>query len=144
MKRTVVFAALYAAFTVGAIVTSIFGHAGVGGYRALSQYAQTLRANIDELRSLNGELSEELQLLRSDPATVRLLTRGLGYLDAGERRVIISSYTPSPVSYDIGFVVQAPPASTSGRPRLETVYLLPLLILFLALCVDTARARNDG
>jgi cell division protein FtsB len=144
MKRTVVLAALYAAFTAGAIVTCIFGNAGVERYRALDGYAQTLRGNIAELETLNRNLAEELRLLQSDAATVRLLARGLGYLQVGERRVVISTYTPHPATRAIGFIVQAPPASTSGKPRRETVYLVPLLILFIGLCVDGARARHDG
>ena len=138
------FVALYVAFVAGAVGTCLLGRAGIGGYRSLASYAGALRQNIAELQSLNGELAERLRLLRSDPATVKLLARQFGYVESGEQRVVLESYDPPPAAWRAGYVLQSPPSSTLARPPLETLYLIPLVALFVVLCVDTARRRDDG
>jgi hypothetical protein len=144
MKKALLFAALYVAFAAGATATCLFGRAGLGSYRALDGYASALRRNITELESLNAELSSRLDRLRSDEEAVRLLARQLGYLEQGERRVNMPTYAPERDSPRVGHVEQAPPGLQAERPPLETLYLLPLIALFLALCVEGSRARDDG
>jgi cell division protein FtsB len=142
MKKTLAFAALYVAFAAGALATCLFGRAGVGGYRSLGQYADTLRRNITELEAANTRLATELESLRTDPETVRVLAHDLGYAEPGERRVVVSTYVPPREGYGVGYIVQGPPEA-KGERRLETLYLVPLLVLFVAFCIDGARSRRD-
>jgi hypothetical protein len=65
-------------------------------------------------------------------------------LEPGEHRVQLSSYAPTREFDRVGYVVQAPPSPTQGRQPLETIYLIPLVVLFVAACIDGARSRDDG
>jgi cell division protein FtsB len=142
MKKTVAFAALYVTFAAGALATCLFGRAGVEGYRSLERYAGTLRRNITELEAANASLATRLDSLRTDADAVRVLSRDLGYTEPGEKRVVVSTYDPPRESYPVGYVVQAPPEVAVDR-RIETLYLLPLFVLFVAFCIDGARTRRD-
>lgn len=141
MRKTLLLAILYAVFAAGALATCLFGRAGVAGYRALKDYAAALEANIEVLERAHAALSERLDVLQTDPATVRLLARPLGYREEGERPVVLESYQPAVESPQVGHVLSAPVSAT--RPRRETLYLIPLVLLFLVHGVSEAR-RRDG
>ena len=142
MRRTVILAVLFVAFVAGALATCLGGRAGVGSYRRLETYAGALEANIRELETLSQALQSRLELLRTDAATVRVLARDLGYRDPGEHRVILETWRPELDIPKVGHVLSRPAEDT--RPRRETLYLIPLVLLFVAHGVTAARLRRDG
>jgi cell division protein FtsB len=142
MRRALVFGVLYTAFAAGALVTCFLGRAGVKSYDALASYASSLKQNIVDLKERNAALAGDFDLLRSDRGTVQLLARGFGLLEPGERRVVMETYRPERRAGEVGHVIASPEPDT--RPRLETLYLVPLILLFVGVAFDGARLGRSS
>jgi hypothetical protein len=65
------------------------GKAGINAYRGLEREQARLSANLDELRNINRGLQSEVEALRSDPDTIAVYARELGYGQTDERFVRI-------------------------------------------------------
>jgi len=142
MRRSLPLAILFAAFAIGALVTCLAGRAGVASYRALETYAAALEENIRDLENLHGDLAARLELLRTDPSAVQVLSRDLGYLGLDEHRVVLETWRPEVQIPPVGHVLSRPEENT--RPRHETLFLVPLILLFVAHAVLAGRLRRDG
>jgi cell division protein FtsB len=79
---------LWSVFIVCGIASVMFGRSGIIAMRQLECERDRLAANMDKLRTLNGELEGALAALRSDPDAVSVYARELGYASSSDERFI--------------------------------------------------------
>lgn len=104
-RRTRVFLSLYLGFAVYCLVVLFFGRTGIIATRELRTYHTRLEANLTQLENINTHLVERLDSLRSNPQTIRLEARQLGYLGPNEHFLEIGGYAPPPNVVTVGSLV---------------------------------------
>lgn len=104
-RRTRVFLSLYLGFAVYCLVVLLFGRTGIIATRELRSYHARLEANLIQLENVNAHLVQRLDSLRSNPETIRLEARQLGYLGPNEHFLEIGGYAPPPNVVTVGSLV---------------------------------------
>lgn len=66
------------------MVHDVFGTHGYLALRRTRQEIEKVKKDLARLNKENGELAEEVQALRTDPATIECLAREMGLAKAGE------------------------------------------------------------
>lgn len=97
--------ALYAAFIIYSGLTFFFGPTGYRELRKIEKYKLRLENNLSSLREINEDLSAQLEGLVSDPETLELLSRELGYLREKEGVIKIYGYKPRKNHFAIGTIL---------------------------------------
>ena len=119
---------LYLGLVLSIAYTTAFGTMGMSEYSRLQVRARTLEENLAALERINKGLTEELRSLSSDPETVALLARDLGYYRRGERRVAVQGLPLSVEGRTVGRLV----TTEDRRPARESALRLALFLLPLA------------
>jgi len=83
MKKILLTAAWFAVCAYS-LVSAVFGPSGMSATRELERSAAAMRVNLAALEDLNDELGRRWNGLRSDPVTIALEGRSLGFLAADE------------------------------------------------------------
>lgn len=104
-RRTRLFLALYFGFAAYCLVVLIFGRTGMIATRELRSYQARLEANLTHLEKINTSLAERLDSLTSNPETIRLEARQLGFLEPNEHFMVVSGYSPPPNVVTVGSLV---------------------------------------
>jgi len=104
-RRTRVALALYIGFVIYSLGVFLWGRTGVAAGFELSALRTRLEANMVVLQQVNGQLAAEFDALRSDPTTIRLEARQLGYLEPGERPIDIVGRPNGDTSFAVGTLV---------------------------------------
>ncbi len=119
---------LYAGLVLSICYTTVFGSMGAREYALLERRARALEANLRSLERVNQELTEELRSLSSDPETIALLARDLGYYRRGDRRVAVQGLPLPSGGRAVGTLVM----SGEGGSEAENRWRLALFILPIA------------
>ena len=82
MRR--LFTLLILVFAVSSLLIFLIGDSGVLALDDLAAYRDKLAANVASLDARHAELESRLSLLRSDPATEKLLARSFGLYEPGD------------------------------------------------------------
>jgi cell division protein FtsB len=106
--------ALCLGFCLSTVLFLLFGTGGIGQYRELLAYRDSLQANIEDLSRIQQGLLQELEALGSDPERVTLQARQLGYFKEGERVIRIQGYEAARSGYTVGRILRRKPV---GEPR---------------------------
>jgi cell division protein FtsB len=106
MKGARLFFLLASGFLVRSLVLFVWGSGGLTDYAQVARYRQFLAANLEELKSINTDLRRQVEALKSDPETVALAARELGYLQEGERVFRFEGAAPVSSSYTLGSLVR--------------------------------------
>jgi len=120
---------------LGAILSSLlvfaFGSGGIAGYRELEGYQEVLANNIQDLKRINRSLLEQLESLRSDPESILLQARELGYFREGERVIKIEGYRPGAGYTTVGKIIRRGPEGKDRDWIFKLAgFCLPLAFLF--------------
>jgi cell division protein FtsB len=91
-----------AAFVAASLGIFFLGDSGLSAYGSLSRYERSLAANVESLKRRNLELQAELDRLRTDPQSVRVLAREIGIYAPGDTVVRLVGRPPKPESYSVG------------------------------------------
>ena len=124
---------LYAGVVISFLLLLVFGDAGTREYRKLLAYHQRLEENIEELRSINLALEEELESLATDPEKVRLLAREMGYFAPEDGVVHVVGLPRKESFYRVGKVIEMSPERKSFALRLKMIGLAVPAICYLLL-----------
>ncbi len=100
-----IFLSLYLGFFVYCLATLFFGRTGIVATQDLLRYKADLERNLASLESLNSHLGSELVSLQSDPGTIRLEARQLGYYPSNALPVHVEGYAPAENLYAVGSLV---------------------------------------
>ncbi len=119
---------VYLGLVLSIAYTTVFGPLGVRERIELERSARALDENLAALERINKELTEELRSLSSDPETVALLARDLGYYKPGEHRVAVEGVPQRGEGRTIGQLVRA----ANPAPGREGTLRLALLVFPLA------------
>lgn len=133
---------LYVGFVVYCLATLLFGKTGVVATQDLLHYKVALEQNLQKLARLNGELGGKLASLQSDPDTIRLEARQLGYYPPNVLPVHIQGYVPPPSSYAVGSLIEQRRERFSSDSLFRGIGFGASLVCF---CLITLFVRrNDG
>ena len=102
MRYFRLFLFIYIGFIISSLLIFYFGNEGVAEYKKLRNYKTELRNNLEELKQINHELGDELELLKRDPDINKVEARRLGLISDGERLVKIEGYDNRGQSYEVG------------------------------------------
>jgi hypothetical protein len=80
----------------------IWGESGIVAYARLESYKERLQENIDRLRDVKETLSAKTELLQSDPETLALSAREMGYYRESERVIYLPGYDAEQNLYVVG------------------------------------------
>ncbi len=119
---------IYLGLVLSIAYTTVFGPLGVRERVDLQRRERALEENLAALERINKELTEELRSLSSDPETVVLLARDLGYYRPGEHRVALEGLPERGESRTIGQLVTA----AEMAPGREGTLRLALLVFPIA------------
>ncbi len=100
-----IFLSLYLGFFVYCLATLVLGKTGIVASQDLLRYKVDLERNLASLEALNSHLGTELASLQSDPSTIRLEARELGYYPSNALPVHIEGYAPAENLYAVGSLV---------------------------------------
>ena len=118
---------LYAGLVLSICYTTVFGSMGAREYALLEQRARALEENLRSLERINQELTEELRSLSSDPETVALLARDLGYYRRGDRRVAVQGLPLPTGGRAVGTLVISGEDGTEAESRWRlALFILPI------------------
>jgi cell division protein FtsB len=134
---------IYLGLVLSIAYTTVFGPLGVQQRVALERRERALEENLASLERINTELAEELRSLSSDPETVALLARDLGYYRPGEHRVSVDGLPQRKEGRAIGQLVAAA-ADTPGREGTLRLALLGFPLAAWTLLRLTARLVAHG
>jgi hypothetical protein len=113
--------------------TSVFGPMGTREHAALQERARALEENLRALERINRELTEELRSLSSDPETVALLARDLGYYRQGDRRLVVTGLPQRQTSRQVGALVVTRDQDDQGEGGLRlALFFAPFALWVLA------------
>ena len=118
---------VYLGLVLSIAYTTVFGPLGVRERIELERSERALEENLAALERINKELTEELRSLSSDPETVALLARDLGYYKPGEHRVALEGLPQRGEGRTIGQLVTAADTAAAREGTLRIALLvLPL------------------
>ena len=119
---------IYLGLVLSIAYTTAFGPLGAREYLQAESRVRDLEENLAALERINKNLSEELRSLSTDPETITLLARDLGYYRRGDRRVAVPGLPLRGEGRTVGQLVTNG-AEESGR---ESTLRLGLFVLPLA------------
>lgn len=135
-----------AAFVAASLGIFFFGDSGVCAFGGLSRYEQGLQVNVEALRQRNQDLQAELDRLKNDPESVRVLARDIGMYSPGDTVVKIVGRPTKSESYAVGDLLHLRRAEPTGnamfkQTALGVVAAVLVIALFAALA---SRRRANG
>ncbi len=134
---------VYLGLVLSIAYTTVFGPAGAREYLQAEGRARALEENLAALERINKELSEELRSLSSDPETITLLARDLGYYRRGDRRVAVPGLPLRVEGRTVGRLVTSDQEESGREGTLRlTLFVLPLAAYAMLRLVG--RVRNHG
>jgi cell division protein FtsB len=106
MKLLKMFFSLYIGLVIYIVFSIFFGNGGIFDYNSLSDYHKTLEANLEKLKNINQELYEKLISFNSNPETIRIYSRELGYFKSNERVIKYDGFSPIKLFYKVGTILK--------------------------------------
>jgi cell division protein FtsB len=135
---------LASGFLVRSVVLLIWGSGGLSDYAQVARYRQFLETNLEDLKRINSDLRRELDALSSDPQSVALAARELGYFRDGERVFRFAGSAPISSSYTLGSLVRSrlPPERPDWAWKLAGL-AVPIMLYLVGLFLRR-RSRHES
>lgn len=108
-----------AAFIVASLAIFFFGDSGLSAFRGLTRYQSSLEANVESLKQRNQDLQAELDRLKTDPESVRVLARDIDMYAPGDTVVKMVGRPPKPESYAVGDLLYLRRSEPTGNVRFK-------------------------
>ena len=103
MKRGIsLLIGLYCAFLSYSLMTYVWGENGLIAYQKLENYKESLESNIEDLQGVRKTLKGKTESLQSDPETLALSARDMGYYRENERIIYLEGYNSKKNLYVVG------------------------------------------
>ena len=93
---------IYITFMVYAIVSIVWGPAGIVQTSKLKVYKEKLLQNTVDLSQISSTLTLQSLRLRTDHNLIALKARELGFFNEGEGELIIRGYQKNYINYSVG------------------------------------------
>ncbi|MEA1911584.1 MAG: hypothetical protein U9N32_07915, partial [Spirochaetota bacterium] len=93
---------IYITFMVYAIVSIVWGPAGIVQTSKLQIYKEKLLQNTVDLSQISSTLTLQSLRLRTDHNLIALKARELGFFNEGEGKFIIRGYSKNYINYSVG------------------------------------------
>ncbi len=93
---------IYITFMVYAIITIVWGPAGIVQTSKLKVYKEKLLQNTVDLSQISSTLTLQSLRLRTDHNLIALKARELGFFKEGEGELIIRGYQKNNINYSVG------------------------------------------
>ena len=93
---------IYITFMVYAIVSIVWGPAGIVQTSKLKVYKEKLLQNTLDLSQISSTLTLQSLRLRTDHNLITLKARELGFFNEGEGELIIKGYQKNYINYSVG------------------------------------------
>jgi cell division protein FtsB len=106
MKLFNLILSVYFGIILSSLLVFCFGEQGLAEYEELARKKEILSRNIESLKEKNEMLNRKLAELNSNPQTIRLLARELGYYQSDEDLVHIQGYAPQNTFYEAGTIIR--------------------------------------
>ncbi len=90
------------AFAAASLAIFFFGDSGLAAFQGLYRYEQDLSANVEALKEHNLQLQAELDRVRSDPETNRVLARRIGMYQPGQEVIRLVGRPARSEAYAVG------------------------------------------
>ena len=136
---------LYIGFLISSIIVFLLGNGGLLEYHKLTKLQDALAENINELTDINGQLNSRLTLLNSDPDTVRLEARSMGYYQEGETRIRIEGFLKDTEYFPIGKLIQFQTRRVNKSVIIRLIgFSVPLCYYIFALIRRFARKKSKS
>ena len=97
--------ALYTAFLIYCVSNFFYSPTGYTELKRLLKYKERLDSNLMQLKEINRNLSLQMDNLVTDPETLGLLSRELGFLQPREGIITIYGYKPRKNFFTIGTIL---------------------------------------
>ncbi len=127
-------------FICSSLLIFLFGNRGIQEYKALLEYRELLEKNIQDLKAINGKLLEDLYTLKSDPESIALKARELGYFREDERVIRVEGYIPLKGCYEVGKIIR----KVSSADQQSWVFNLFTLCIPIALYLFSYIRRKNS
>ena len=131
------------AFIAASLAILVFGDSGVTAFRGLTRYEQDLAANVEALRQRNLELQAELDRLRTDPETNRVLGRRIGMYAPGEMVVRLVGRPPRTEAYAVGDLLRMRRAAPVRNAAIKEAALVAVVVVSLAAFLSLRAAASQ-
>ena len=129
MKIKPVLLAAYIGFIFYSIITFFWGDSGIIPMRNLYSYRENLEINFEILREKNRVLESTLNSLQTDPETVRLQARSLGFIEESEVLIIADAFESEQSLFKPGTIPGIPENPQSHTLFFRKISLLTFLFL---------------
>jgi|GEM_PF-712131 len=134
VKWSAIVGACYVAFLTNALLSLFFGAAGVGVTASSRARTRLLLENVENLEERQLQLTAKLEALRSDPESVIIEARALGFYRDYEGVIHIQNLESARTVLETGNVLYLKPPRPSNQNTLKIIALAAgLLMLFLSL-----------
>ena len=97
---------LYITLCVYSVLTLVWGYNGIFEMSKLENFRDNIEKNIGNLEVLHGDLSDELERLKSSSELIRLRSRELGYFEKDEVIIKIADYRKLTNFYSVGRLIK--------------------------------------
>lgn len=141
-RRTRLFLSIYFGFAVYCLVVLVFGRTGMVASSELQAYKARLETNLTHLENINTQLASHFDSLRTNPVTIRLEARQLGFLEPTERVIQVSGYTPPTNAFAVGSLLSEKRHTVTTDAVTRLVGLGAAIVAFILLGLFSR--RRDG
>ena len=118
---------VFLCFTVYSLIIFIWGDTGIKAMSAQTTAQYQLQKNIVELVGINTELNKQLESYKSDPETIKIQARELGYLQEKEQILFIDGMPKEQNTKKPGNIIVPILSYHSIEPFLRIIFLIILL-----------------
>lgn len=119
--------AFFLGFLTYIISTLFFGYGGILDYNSQIEYSQALDKNIEELKEINQNLYKKILSFSSNPETIRLYARELGYYRADEKVFRFEHTEPLKLFYRVGTLLKR----NNTKQNDNFLFIIPGIIIFI-------------
>lgn len=145
MKRSGIVAAFYVAFLANSLLSLFFGSSGVTATASNRTRTELLLKNVDNLDERQLQLVAKLEMLRSDPESVIIEARALGFYRHDEKVMHIQNLETPRSMLETGRALYMKSAEPERHNSHKTIAIMAgLLVLFLSLTSRNLRNAHSA
>ena len=131
----------YIGFLVFITLSLFFAQGGLLEARDLSFYKSYLEKNIEDLKEINQDLTQELKALSTSPDTLKLHARDYGYYEKDERVIKVQGAPQGRQYYKLGTLLKRNSTPPAPNPAFHLTGIGVALTAFVLLTLRHRKQR---